>query len=349
MSGCLRALLPLLAVLFLLPRPARTAEDPGAGPEFVMKLAAVAPEGTSWSDTGYKFKQYVEEKSGGRVRVIWYLGQIKGDEPDVFLKMRLGYLQGGGFTGAGLGTMVPEVHLLSLPFLFRDYDEVDELLEKITPRFQRLFAQQGFIMAGWLEAGLLHWFTQKPVHSIDDFKQQRMWLWKADPVNTLTNEILGFRGVRVTFPDVLASLQSGKIDSLYGIMYGVVTLQWYTKLNYIIEPHYSYTPSAVVMDKKFFDGLPVDFQKIIMEGWARYLPPLKNIIRADNQKSYHGMIARGMKPIRLDEKTVETLKRITYPVYQKGAQDIFPEWLLQEALGILKEYRKRQPEAAQER
>lgn len=338
-----------LILSILLCRPALPAEAQESGPEFVMKLAAVAPEGTSWADTAGKFKQYVEDKSGGRVRVVWYLGQIMGDEPDVFLKMRLGYLQGGGFTGAGLGTMVPELFVLTLPFLFQDYGEVDEILEKMTPRFQRFFEKQGFILAGWLEAGLLYWFTQKPVQSIDDFKQQRMWLWKADPVNTLTNETLGFQEIRVTFPNVLEALQTGEIDSLYGIMYGVVTLQWYTKLKYIIEPHYSYTPAAIVMDKKFFDALPADIQKIVMEAWAVFLPPLKKIIREDNRKSYRGMVDRGMKPIQLDPKTVETLKRITFPVYQKSTEQFFPEWLLKETLGILREYRKQNSDTSQER
>lgn len=80
-------------------------------PKYVIKLAAVSPEGTSWADTGYKFKKYVEEKSQGQIQVTWYLGGIMGDEPDEFLKIRLGQLQGGGFTHLGLGIMVPETRI----------------------------------------------------------------------------------------------------------------------------------------------------------------------------------------------------------------------------------------------
>ena len=70
--------------------PARSAELPPAGsPEFVLKLSAVAPEGTSWADTAHKFQKYVEQKSAGRIKVIWYLGAVMGDEPDEIRKMTI--------------------------------------------------------------------------------------------------------------------------------------------------------------------------------------------------------------------------------------------------------------------
>ena len=337
----------ILSFFLIVPGILHLSAPPSASqendPEWVLKLAAVAPEGTSWSDTGYKFKQYVEEKSGGRVRVIWYLGGIMGDEPDVFLKMRLGYLQGGGFTVGGLGTMVPEIHVLILPFLFENYEELDYLLEKMNYRFQILFEKRGFVLAGWLEAGLHYWYAQKPVRNIEDFKKSRVWAWKADPVNILTNQILGFQNFQVGFPNVLSALQTGLIDAFYCPTYASVTLQWYTKAKYLISPHFSYAPAAIVLDKKFFDGLPPDIQRIIMAAWEKYLPALKETIREDNKKALTGMIARGMKQITLDNDTVEILQRITRPVYQKSAEQFFPEWLLREVLTHLKTYRDTHP------
>lgn len=328
------------AVLCLAPRSAPGAEVPKSEAQYTIKLAAVAPEGTSWADTGYNFRKYVEEKTGGKVRVIWYLGGIMGDEPDVFLKIRLGYLQGGGFTIGGLAKMVPETNILGLPFLFQDYDEIDYVLNKLNPRFQKLFEEQGFILSGWLEAGRHYWFTQIPVESINDFKKFKMWAWKYDPVLVETSQALGCPLFPAGFPKLLETLQSGQIDSFYSPLYACAAMQWYTKAKYMIDLPFSYAPAAIVMDKKFLSNLPPQFQQVIKEAWDLYLPPLKKIIRADNEKAMQGFASHGMKVIKLNEETVQAIKKKTYPIYQDQIDKLYPAWLLTGILSALNEYRK---------
>jgi len=333
-------LIAVPAVFCLASRTAPGAEPAPTGAQFTIKLAAVAPEGTSWSDTGLNFRKYVEEKTGGKVRVVWYLGGIMGDEPDVFLKIRLGYLQGGGFTIGGLAKMVPETQILGLPFLFRDYDEIDFVLNKLNPRFQKLFEEQGFILSGWLEAGRLYWFTQKPVETINDFKNSKFWAWKSDPINIETQQALGFQLFPAAFPKLFDALQTGPIDAIYSPLYAAAALQWYTTEKYLIDLPFSYAPAAIVMDKKFLSSLRPQFQEVIKEAWNLYLPPLKKIIRADNEKALQGFISHGMKVIKLDEETVQAIKKKTYPIYQEQADKLYPTWLLTGVLSALNEYRR---------
>jgi len=337
----LASLLIAAPVVFCLaPRPASGQEAAKGGAQFTIKLAAVAPEGTSWADTGFNFRKYVEEKTGGKVRVIWYLGGIMGDEPDVFLKMRLGYLQGGGFTSGGLGKMVPETQILGLPFLFRDYDEIDYVLNKLNPRFQKLFEEQGFILSGWLEAGRHYWFTQKPAENINDFKNSKIWAWKYDPVNIETHQALGFQLFPVGFPKLYDAIQAGQLDAFYSPLYAAAALQWYVKSKYLIDLPFSYAPAAIVMDKKFLSSLPPQFQQVIKEAWDLYLPPLKKIIRSDNEKALKGFASRGMKVVKLSDETVQAIKDKTYPIYQEQTDKLYPSWLLAGVLSALNEYRK---------
>lgn len=333
-------LIAVPAVFCLAPRSAPGAEAPKSEAQFTIKLAAVAPEGTSWADTGFNFRKYVEEKTGGKVRVVWYLGGIMGDEPDVFLKIRLGYLQGGGFTSGGLAKMVPETQILGLPFLFRDYDEIDFVLNKLNPRFQKLFEEQGFILSGWLEAGRHYWFTQKPVETISDFRNSKMWAWKSDPVNIETNQALGCPLFPVGFPKLYDAIQAGQLDAFYSPLYAAAAMQWYVKSKYLIDLPFSYAPAAIVMDKKFLSSLPPQFQQVIQEAWNLYLPPLKKIIRSDNEKTFQAFGSHGMKIIKLDEKTVQAIKDKTYPIYQEQIDKLYPSWLLTGVLSALNEYRK---------
>lgn len=308
-------------------------------PAYTLNLAALAPEGTSWADTAHRFKQYVEENSGNRVQVLWFLGGIMGDEPEVLRKIRLGELQGAGFTNVGLGIIVPETRLLGLPFLFRSYDEVDFYLEKMNPHFQYFFEQRGYVLAGWLENGFNYWFTQKPIKTLEDFPAHNMWAWVEDPVNTETNKLIGFQNVPVSFIEVLSGLLSSKINSFYGPLYAITGLQWYTMTKYLIDVPFSYTPAAIVLDKKFMDGLPGDLQKIILDAWDRYLPPLVQQIRRDNRKIYQEFPSRGVTIVKLDENVVNLLREKTKSIPEKFIDRLYPTWLLSQTLSSLEEFR----------
>ena len=310
-----------------------------ASPQFVLKLAAVAPEGTSWADTARKFQKFVEQKSGGRIKVIWYLGGIMGDEPDEFLKIKMGQLQGAGFANVGLGMIAPETRILSLPFLFNSSEEIDFVLDRMQPQFSRLFEEKGFYLAGWLDIGFDYWFLKNPVETIQDFPKCRMWAWKKDPVIPEINEVLGFQNIPVGFPDLLAALKAGQLDSFYSPFYAALALQWYAYAKYIINLPFTIPPSAIVMDMKFLEGLPPDLRKVIKEGWDLYLPELRKISRVDNEKTYQGFLKSGIKEIKLSEDNVKTIREKTRPLYQKFSGQYYPAWLLTRLQDALAEYR----------
>lgn len=330
------AFIPVL--LGVIPAPNLSAGEPPRKPEYHLKLAAISPEETSWADTGYKFKNYVEEKSGGRIRVTWYLGGIMGDEPDTIRKIRLGQLQGGGFTNVGLALMVPETQILLLPFLFNNYEEITYIFQKMQVHFQRLFEEHGFVLAGWLEVGFNYWFTKNPIATPADFSSCRMWAWPGDQVNTEVNQVLGFQNIPIPLTEVLSSLQTGLLNCFYGPLYAILALQWYTHARYFIDMPFSYTPAAIAMDKKFIDGLSPELRQIIMDGWNLYLPDLVKAIRKDNIKTYQGFKTK-VKPVNLSPEDIQKIREKVYPVNQKFADQLYPSWLLSGILNSLIEYR----------
>lgn len=87
----------------------------------MIKFTTLAPEGSTWTNVIHDIDKELEEKSGGKLRLKVYAGGVSGDEKDVIRKMRIGQLHSAGFTGVGLGEILPEVRILDLPFFFSDY------------------------------------------------------------------------------------------------------------------------------------------------------------------------------------------------------------------------------------
>src|SRR5262252_6136300 len=93
--------------------------------ELTLKIATLAPEGSSWMNLFHAWGKGIEEHSGGKLKVKFYAGGVAGDERDAVRKMRLGQINGAAVTAVGLGLIQPEVRLLETPFMFKNYQELD--------------------------------------------------------------------------------------------------------------------------------------------------------------------------------------------------------------------------------
>jgi TRAP-type C4-dicarboxylate transport system substrate-binding protein len=316
--------------------PAFSAEK---APEFKVKMGALPPEGTSWADVGHTAGKQMLAASGGRLKVVWYLGAVMGDEPDMVRKIHLGQLQGGVFTLLGLGKLVPETKVLELPCLFSDYDEVDYVLKRVTPAFVKIFNERGVVFLGWVEVGFGRIFSKNPVRNFEDMKQQKLWLWSGDPVQEEFFKLIGVtKGVPLQFQEVLPSLKTGMIDSFLNSFYGTAAFQWYTHVKYVNSMPIMYTPGAVVVDKKFYESMPEDLRNIFSETLRKNIPGLIPMIRRDEAKALEGLKKSGVEVIEPSQSEQAEMKATSRKLYGAFSDKYFPGWLMTEILTAVTEF-----------
>ena len=145
-----------------------------AAPEYVIKFATLAPPGTTWMNLMQEWDTELRARSNGRIGFKFYPGGVQGDEPEVLKKMRFHQLQGGAFTGYGIGRMYSPARVMELPFLFRDGDEIDYVRNQFMTQFRKGFADNGYELLGWMEVGFVHMFSKKPLRSLEDMKSRRV-------------------------------------------------------------------------------------------------------------------------------------------------------------------------------
>ena len=128
----------------------------------VFKMATQAPLGSNWANNLQEMAREVAEKTQNRVQFKIYYGGVSGDEPDVLRKIRIGQMQGALFTGRTLGEIYSDAQLIEAPFSFRhDRAKAVEVLNAMTPAFNRGFEQNGFTNLGFFEVGRFMWFPPK--------------------------------------------------------------------------------------------------------------------------------------------------------------------------------------------
>ena len=253
--------------------------------EFTIKFATLAPEGSAWITVMKEYDQAIRKESGGRLGFKIYAGGVAGDEKDVIRKIRLGQFQSAGITGVGIGEIAKSARILDAPFLFKNHDEVDYVVDQYDGELRKEFENGGYVLLGWAEVGFVYVFTNTPITKVEDMRSVKMWQWEGDPVAEATFKAFGINPIPLSITDVLTSLQTGLINGMYTSPLAGVSLQWCTATKYMLDYPLTNASGAVVIAKRDFDKMPPDIQEILLRNGKQLMRKLTELSRIDNTKS----------------------------------------------------------------
>jgi TRAP-type C4-dicarboxylate transport system substrate-binding protein len=253
------AALASLAALALAPTPARAEET------FELKLATVAPDKTPWADVLKEYKKVIEEKSKGRIKVRVFLGGTMGDENETVRMTERGQLSGVGASTGAVASLVEELAAIEIPFLFNNANEADYVLDKflMTPMEEK-FRAKGLVLGFWSENGFRHFGASFPVHTPADLKSKKMRsqesyvhieMWKA----------LQAAAQAIPTTEVSTALATGSVQGFDQALLYMVAGAWHTKVKYVTLSAHIYQPAVIAFNKAWFDKLPADLQKLLLD------------------------------------------------------------------------------------
>jgi TRAP-type C4-dicarboxylate transport system substrate-binding protein len=307
-----------------------------------VKFATLAPDGSTWMNVMNEFSESLKAKTNGDISFKIYAGGVQGDEKDVIRKIRIGQLHSAGFTGVGMGTILPEVRVLDTPFLFKNTDEVDFITEKFFERFAKGFEKEGFILLGWAEVGWVYVYSNNPLNSEKDMAGVKMWMWEGDPISRATFQAFKVNPIPLSITDVLTSLQTNLIGGVYTSPLGCVVLQWFTKVKYVLDVPLANSSGAVLISKKMFDKLSPQQQILMKEEGKKYFDKLTRLSREDNQKSRQTMFDYGMQKTTItDPGMLNEFESLAKKARLSLVGELYDKQLLDEIEKNLQEYRSR--------
>lgn len=309
---------------------------PCATPSTTLKMATLAPEGTSLHKGLLAVKEGIKSKTEGCVDVQIYAGGTAGDEKDVVRKMRIGQLHGAALTGVGLGMVEPEIRVLELPFLFQNQAQIDKVYVQMRPYFEQKFDQKDFKLLGWAEVGLVQIFTRdKPISKRADLAGMKMWMWEGDPLAQAMYESLQVVPVPLAITDVLTSLQTGLIDGCYAPPLGAIAFQWHTKAKYVTKVDLVNGTGGLILTKAAWNALPAAQQGIVKEVIGSESTKLTAQARTDNQQSMAVLQSSGLQIAELTSEAKTELLGISKEVQAKLVGKLYPQALLDKVLQLV--------------
>ena len=283
-------LLLALALLGLSGSVPRSSADEAV----TLRIASLAPAGSSWMKVLNAWKKTLEDETEGRLKLRFYPGGSQGDERDFVRKMRVGQLDGGVVTMTGMSMLVRPMVILVLPGFLDTYEKLDRVRLKMAAQFEKMFTDEGFMMVAWGDAGKTRLFSQKKIERPSDIKSMRPWMWKDDLVFIEFYDVIGANGVRLGVPEVYPGLQTKMVDVVTSSALTAVALQWYTRVKYMTGHNSAIIAGGMVMRKEKIDSLPPDLRDAFLQSTKRVETLLNKTIRRDDQKAYEVVLKKGI-------------------------------------------------------
>jgi len=308
-----------------------------------LKLATIAPEGSSWMKDMRAGSAEIEQRTGGRVKFKFYGGGVQGNDKQVQRKMRTGQLHGGAFTSGGMNRFQGDSDIYALALLFNNIEEVNYVRARLDAVLRQRLEDAGYVNFGFAGAGFAYMMSDKPLKTRQDFNGQKVWTPEGDEASYAALQALGVAPVTMPVTDVLTGLETDLLNSVTVPPVGAVVLQWHTRLKYITDLPIAYVYAALLIDRKAFNRISQDDQQVVREVFEKTYAKFNREGPADNAQALEALQESGLTRVTPDETEVNSWRTIVMQSHRKLAQQgSFDGSMLSEIQQLLDEYRAQQ-------
>ncbi|ASM74611.1 solute-binding protein (plasmid) [Pseudosulfitobacter pseudonitzschiae] len=230
------------------------------------------------------FAKEVADKTEGRITPAVYHNAVLGDQPDAIEQVRNGGLDFANFNMGPMGQIVPATNVLSLPFIFRDVDQMHTVMDgEIGQRFSDALAAEGLVALSWFDSGSRSFYnTKKPIETPADVEGMKFRVMNNDLYVNMVDQ-LGGNATPMAYGEVYQSLKTGVIDGAennypsYDSSNHFEVAKYYSITNHLI------IPECLCVSTATWDGLS-DADKDIVKAAAVAAAQEQRTLWAEREK-----------------------------------------------------------------
>jgi len=327
----------LLAVCLTTAAAAEKKKDPLAawkpkfdpsGAKYTYILSNISHPVIEGVAVGYKIRDAVWEKSKGQIYVDYRpLAQL-GGEKDVIAKLKLGAVHGMLSSSVAAQNVADRLGIVNLPYVVDTFDKLDKF--RNTPALWKPFTESalksGIMTVDVTGYGPYGWATNSPVKTIADGKTINFRIAQA-PLNADFYKAWGLKFTVMPWPDVPQALQTGVITGLdHTAIVCNITKKFNIAKNFT-ELDYAQGLFIHLMNKKWFNKLPADLQKVMIEVIEEESAKTRELTKAQHTTQVAKAKEAGVQFFKLSAAEQQKLVDMAAPVLAKWGEKIGADYL----------------------
>lgn len=259
-----------------------------------VKMATLAPKGSAFHTVLAELGDEWKRLSDGQIELKIYPGGVAGDDGEVVRKIRLGTLHGALVTSAGLREVDAAVHVLQLPLFYSDWPEYDHVAARMRPTLDRIYADAGFEILAWGDAGWIRFLSKNPIITPADAARHKLFVYQGDPRQVELWKANGFTVVPLPATEITTALQTGLIDAVPTTAQAAVLLRWHEHAGHLTAATWAPLVGALIIDRKVWQGIDPALRDQLAAAARAAGERLKTISRAKDDESVTEMAKRGL-------------------------------------------------------
>ncbi|MEW8396877.1 MAG: TRAP transporter substrate-binding protein DctP [Candidatus Thiodiazotropha sp.] len=306
-----------------------------------LKIATLAPDGTSWMKEMRAAAKQIQQQTEGRVRIRFYPGGVMGNDNSVLRKIRVGQLHGGAITGGGLSAIYRDAQLYTLPFQFRNLQEVDAVRQVMDPLIIAGLKNEGYVSFGLRPGGFAYLLSNRPVKTTKNMRELKIWIPEGDEINANMFQALGISPVPLPLTDVLTGLQTGLIDTIASAPVGAIALQWHTRVNYLTQVPLAYLYATLVLTETAFNKLQKPDRSVVREILGATFDRIDRQNRMDNEKALAALQKQGIEFVSPSADQQQAWEQHANTTLNKLSEEkLFSKAMFSRMQTLVQQYRK---------
>lgn len=277
---------------------------------------------------------------GANAKYLVFTDGSQGGEAELARRMRIGQLQGALISVVGLREIEPSVAALqNMPLLFKTWEEVDYVREKMRPSMEKRFFDKGFVVLAWGDAGWVRFFSKEPGFKPDDFKRMKFFAWGAESEQQEIMKQLGYTPVPLETSDILPSIQTGLINVVPATPYFAMASQIYNSAPNMLEINWAPIVGALVVTRKAWEDMPAATQEAVRSAGERAGVQIRAKARQEVNEAVEAMARRGLTVNRPTAAQMQEWNALAERLYPKIRGTMVPADTFDEVMSHLKAYR----------
>lgn len=287
-----------------------------------------------------KFKEIVEEKTDGSIKVETYHSGQLGDDRSMTEALQLGTQEVTIPSTAPIANFVPEFSVFDFPFLFPNEQVADKVLDgEVGQKFLDMLPEQDLVGLAYWENGFRDVTNSKrAIKSVEDFDGLKLRTMEND-LHLEAFRALGANPTPMAFTELFTAMQQGTVDGQENPYATIYLQKFYEVQDHVSNTHHVYSPFVFLMSKSFYDGLTDEQQQIMKDAAVEAGKYQRKLNREANEEYITKLEEEGMTYTEIPAEEKEKMKKAVQPVIDKYAEEIGPE-LVQEVYDAVEKAKK---------
>jgi C4-dicarboxylate-binding protein DctP len=290
----------------------------------VIKFSHVVAPDTPKGKGATKFAELAEKYTGGKVKVEVYHNSSLYKDKEELEALQLGAVQMLAPSNSKFGPIgVKEFEVFDLPFILPDKTALRRVTDgPLGKKLLKLLEPKGMVGLAYWDNGFKQFSANKPLRNPEDFKGLKFRI-QSSKVLEAQMRSLGAIPQVMAFSEVYQALQTGVVDGQENTPSNMYTQKMHEVQKYTAHTDHGYIGYVVIVNKKFWDGLPNDVRASLEKAMDEATKYSNDISQTENDEAWADIKKSGRTEIiELSAYQRAALKKAMLPVYDQAASRV---------------------------